>query len=206
MDELRSRLKDMRRAGAARRTRPAHRTEETRRIGAAAWTRCGILALLVALVPLLASLAAWHSRPAPLANTADSPEALAASVLDALRAGDVARLEALALTEEEFRAHVWPELPAARPERNVPCDFVWTRLRQNSDAHLRRTLAGTANLDAELRGVTFTGLSSEYGDVTVHRDTTFRIVDDQGTEKFVRLFGSTIEQDGRYKVFSYVVD
>ena len=76
----------------------------------------------------------------PLANTSASPEALAAAVLDALARGDRARLDALALTEQEFRDHVWPDLPAARPERNLPFSYVWGDLHQKSNLSLAQTL------------------------------------------------------------------
>ena len=143
--------------------------------------------------------------PTALANTEGSPEALARRVMDAMQAGDLDRLRALALTEQEFRAHVWPALPAARPERNVPFDFVWERLEQNSEGHLRQTVAATRGAPLTLRQVRFAGPASRYGDVVVRRSTELVLAAPDGTEWVVRLFGSTIEQDGRYKVFSYVV-
>jgi hypothetical protein len=152
---------------------------------------------------------AFHTRtrPAPLAGTFASPEALGGAVVEAMRAGDIERLQAIALTEDEFRAHVWPDLPAARPERAVPFGFVWGTLHQNSDGYLRQTASGFVDSSlTTLRDVRFAGESSRYGDVIVHRDTqlVFSLAD--GSEKIVELFGSTIEQDGRFKVFSYVVD
>jgi len=39
---------------------------------------------------------------------------------EAMHAGDLERLRSLVLTRDEFWAHVWPYLPASRPERNVP--------------------------------------------------------------------------------------
>jgi hypothetical protein len=47
---------------------------------------------------------------------------LAREVLAALVLRDAGRLRALPLSEGEVRKHVWPELPASRPERNVPFD------------------------------------------------------------------------------------
>jgi hypothetical protein len=168
--------------------------------------RIALVVVLIASAALFASLDAWRARPAPLAGTAASPEALATAVVDAMRAGDLAGLRALAVTEEEFRAHVWPELPAARPERNVPFDFVWERLEQASEAHLRQTLAVLGEPPLELRRVEFAGETSVYGDVVVHRKTQLVVNQPDGRERVVRLFGSTIEQNGRYKVFSYVVE
>ena len=59
-----------------------------------------------------------------------------------LRGGELAGLKRLALTEAEFRDLVWPKLPASRPERNRPMDYVWGDLAGKSDANLRARLGG----------------------------------------------------------------
>jgi len=141
-----------------------------------------------------------------LAHASPSPEMLAETVLAAMRDGDVAQLERVALTEEEFRAHVWPELPASRPGRNVPFEFVWDRLAQNSRNHLRQTLGSLEDRPLTLRSVEFAGETTVYGDVTVHRDTQLVVAGSDGSEQVIEIYGATIEQNGGYKVFSYVVD
>jgi hypothetical protein len=161
--------------------------------------------LLVALVALLASLNATRTSPTPLANTFSTPEELAATVLGAMQARDVVRLRALALTREEFRMHVWPHLPMSRPEVNMPLDFAWNMLQQNSEGHLRQSVRDVQNV-GKLRRVAFAGEATDYGDVTVHRESEFVIAGHDGKERRIRLLGSMIEQDGRWKVFSYVVD
>jgi hypothetical protein len=40
----------------------------------------------------------------------------------------------------------------------------------------------------------------------VHRESSFHVVDADGTQQTIRLTGSMIEKDGRWKIFSYVVD
>ena len=75
-----------------------------------------------------------------LSNTYPSPEALATAVMGAVERRDATALRALALNEQEFRDHVWPELPAARPERNLPFSYVWGDLRQKSEEGLALTL------------------------------------------------------------------
>jgi hypothetical protein len=146
------------------------------------------------------------AAPPPLSDAYDSVDALAEEVLRAVGAGDASAVRRVALSADEFRASVWPHLPVSEPDRNVPFDFVWRRLRQNGDGYLRQTLARYQGHDLTLVGVEFAGDTSDYGPVQVHRETWLRVRDADGTESTVRLFGSTIEQDGRYKVFSYVVD
>lgn len=147
---------------------------------------------------------ACSSAP-PLQHTFPSAEAVASAVLDALARKDEAALAALALNDAEFRAHVWPELPASRPERNLPYSYVWGDLHQKSRIRLSETLARSGGLRYQLRGVTFGG-KTEYPSYIVHRDATMRVRDASGVEQDIRVSGSMIEKDGAWKVFSYVVD
>jgi hypothetical protein len=145
------------------------------------------------------------SRVPPLANTSASAEALAGAVLDALSRRDRARLDALALSELEFRDHVWPNLPAARPERNLPFSYVWGDLHQKSTISLAETLATHGGQRYTLQRLTFGGMTT-YGHYTVHRDASFAVVDASGETETIRVCGSFLEKDGEWKVFSYVVD
>jgi hypothetical protein len=141
-----------------------------------------------------------------LANTYSSAHAAAAAVLDSLARRDMTTLRALALTEQEFRDHVWPELPASRPERNLPFSYVWGDLHQKSEAALARTLARHGGRRYTLVSVEFGGGASRYPSYTVHRETVLEVRDGSGMPAQVRLFGSLIEQERAWKVFSYVVD
>jgi hypothetical protein len=142
----------------------------------------------------------------PLLNAHDSPVSLARAVLDAVGRRDATTLRSLALSEEEFREHVWPELPAARPERNLPFGYVWGDLQQKSENALRAMLATHGGRRYELVDVAFAGETTRYQTFSVHRETTLRTHDEQGAERALRLYGSTLQKDGTFKIFSYVVD
>lgn len=161
--------------------------------------------LMVAGGLLLA--AACTPGPPPLVPSFDSPEAIARTVLELVADGDVDGLRALALTEQEFRSNVWPELPAARPERNLPFSYVWGDLRQKSEAGLSSVLARYRGHRLELVAVRFGG-RTPYTSYVVHREAVFSVRDPatDGPLEEVRMCGSLIEQAGRWKVFSYVVD
>lgn len=126
--------------------------------------------------------------------------------MGALERRDGAALSGLALNEQEFREQVWPELPASRPERNLPFSYVWGDLHQKSEAGLGETLAKYGGRRYTLIAVTFRGETSRYPTYTVHRETVLQVRDEGGTAADLRLFGSTLEKDGAWKVFSYVVD
>jgi hypothetical protein len=146
-------------------------------------------------------------RPAraPLTDSADSAEALAASLVAAYRSSDRAALERLTMTEAEFRQWVWPHLPAARPERNLPFSYVWGDLHQKSDASLQQLFSRYAGRDMAAESVRFAAVSS-YGDATVHREAQVLVSSPAGSGEPLRLSGSFLEVDGRWKLFSFVVD
>jgi hypothetical protein len=111
----------------------------------------------------------------------------------------------LALSQEEFRAHVWPALPAARPERNLPFSYVWGDLDQKSRLGLSRTIAASGGKRYTLVRTAFSG-ETKYAHFTVHREAELVVRDEHAIEETLRVCGSMIEQAGAWKVFSYVVD
>jgi hypothetical protein len=159
-----------------------------------------LVAALALLIPAVAC-----TTPAPLAPTYDSPEAVARAVLDGFAAGDADRLRRLALTETEFRQRVWPELPASRPERNLPFSYVWGDLKQKSDQSLAVLLKRHQGRRLLLDAVRFES-TTPYQTFVVHRKTTMDVRENGSGPEGLRLLGSMIEQGGRWKVFSYVVD
>jgi hypothetical protein len=165
-----------------------------------------VAAFLVALLGLGYFACAGPAAPSPLTHPHTSSDALARAVLDGIARRDADALRALSLTEGEFRAHVWPELPAARPERNLPFSYVWGDLRQKSETSLQVLLAKHGGQRYELSGVRFAGDDTKYPSYVVHRESVFVVRDQAGAEQQLRLCGSMLEKDGQWKVFSYVVD
>jgi hypothetical protein len=160
-----------------------------------------------ALVVVAMLAGACSNAAPPLTDTHESADALARAVLEAFAAKDEGRLRALALSEQEFRDHVWPALPASRPERNLPFDYVWGDLQQKSANRLTQTLAELGGRQFELVRAEFTGGTTQYDSFVVHRDSRLVVRDASGGEHELRVFGSALEtRDGRFKVFSYVVD
>jgi hypothetical protein len=154
---------------------------------------------------LVALLTAACQRGVSIAGTSSSPEAAAAAVLDALARKDRSALAALALSEREFEEHVWPGLPAARPERNLPLSYVWGDLHQKSEMSLERTLQKYGGRRLTLKSLRFSGYT-DYPGYRVHRATTLRVTDVTGEQTDLRIFGSLLEKEGAWKVFSYVAD
>lgn len=168
----------------------------------------GIVAAVIATAACSASAPAEPTRAtaAALSHTFESADALARSLLDALLQNDLARLRALPLSEAEFRDHVWPELPVSRPERNVPFEYAWGQMKQHSDGSMQQTIARFAGKRLTLIRTRFTGETTQYQSFAVMRESEIIAADETGRELVLRLYGSAMVKDGRYKLFSYVVD
>jgi hypothetical protein len=160
---------------------------------------------LLALALSIQTCSRGHA-PTRLTHTFDSPTQLATAVADALQQRNAERLQALALTEDEFRVHVWPRLPASRSEGGVPFGFVWAQLHSKSRAYLAAVLEEYGGAKLDVVHVRFRGETTDYGAFVVNRDAEVVVRDQDGQKRTVRLFGSMLEQGGRYKLFSYVVE
>ena len=164
------------------------------------------------LAAVLCAAAGCRGGPAgdgplpPLRHTFPSAEALSEAVLAALAADDIETLRALALDEVEFRTAVWPELPSSRPERGLPFDYVWGDLAQKSGNALRRLEARHGGRRYTLVAVRFAGETTLYRSWRVHRETVLDLRDERGEAVRLALFGSILEREGAFKLFSYVVD
>lgn len=174
-----------------------------------------VIPAAVRILVLLATIAAASCTTTPaeptgsaaaLSNTFESPEALAQAVLSALAARDRDRLEALALSEEEFRSHVWPELPVSQPQRNVPFDYAWGQMKQRSDGSLSGTLSRYGGRPLRFVRTRYGGETTQYKTFSVMRSSEILAADEAGRELVLQLYGSAMVKDGRYKLYSYVVD
>jgi hypothetical protein len=164
------------------------------------------LALPVAALVLAVALAGCGQR-VTLEHTLDSPTAVARAVLDALNRRDVAALERFSVTEDEFRRLVWPKQPAARPGRNIPWDYVWRDLAGKSRIQVRaRAREWPVERGFTLVEVGFRGDTTDYEAYRIFRESQVTLRDRDGALTRTRMFGALIEQRGRFKVFSYVVD
>ena len=155
---------------------------------------------------LAAVLAVSTSCRQTLPHSSPSIESLAGDVLLALSQKDAGRLRELALSDADFREVIWPELPASRPERNLTSDYVWKDTTIKSEAGLQSVLAEHGGQSYELVRVEFGGETTQHRSFLVRRGAIVVVKDAARKERRVRLFGSVVERDGGFKVYSYNVD
>jgi hypothetical protein len=159
----------------------------------------------VTVAVLIALLVAGCGN-SPLENGQLTADDLGRAILRAFEDRDEVRLRALALHESEFRRQIWPSLPAARPERNLPFSYVWGDLKQKSDTSLARILAAHGGRSYRFVAVRFQGPPAAYAGFRVHRQPSIAVMSAATEATELGLTGSFVEKDGLWKVFSYVVD
>jgi hypothetical protein len=145
------------------------------------------------------------TKPRALTNTYASAELLASRFLAYLARKDSESIKSLRITKQEFCDYVWPDLPSSRLP-NVTCDFVWDQAVLNSTSGLTEMLRDHEGKRYELISLKFAKGTEVYPSYKVHKETLLRVRDEKGEEQELRLFGSILEMDGKFKLFSFVVD
>ena len=169
-------------------------------------------ALICMLLPLCLSLLlsvgcrAVGSTPRPLLYAQPSAEALAQTVLEALAKRDDQTLKNLVLTKDEFCNYVWPELPSSKIN-NLTCDWVWRSFKPNDISGRKQILSVYGGKPYNLIRLRYAKGTTEYKSFKVHEDARVVVQDSGGgKEQELKLFGSILEYDGQFKLFSYIID
>lgn len=159
------------------------------------------------LAVLCVGVAGCSATPTAMTLTPgyDSTDAAVTAFLQALSGRDRHTLLAQAVSETEFLKHIWPALPASRPDVGMPADRAWADQAQRNAGYLAQLLAEHGGRRYELVAASFDGSPTSYGAFTIHPKTGLNIRDEAGVRE-VRLFGSMIESGGRWKVYSFVID
>jgi hypothetical protein len=139
----------------------------------------------------------------PLENARTSEWELCEAVLRALKAGDGKALQALRITETEYKQHLFPEFPATRAGTDTNADFHWDYLSIRSVRGVQNAINEFGGEDLELLDIIVEGVDKypTYNllrrvDLKVRRKPT-------GEERTIRVFGSIVELDGQYKILGF---
>jgi hypothetical protein len=91
--------------------------------------------------------------------------------------------------------------------RKIPMTYVWADLRQKSSNQLVQLLASLGGRSLSVEDVVFDGGATAYATFVVHRKPRLMVREPASGQKHdIAIFGSVIECDGRYKLFSFVVN
>jgi hypothetical protein len=143
-----------------------------------------------------------------LIHARSSVEKLTHEVLELIHKKDVESLEKVALSEDEFKRYIWPEVPWSRPEMNMPFSYYWGDHSQKSYWALRRVLEEHGGKKYKLVRVNFAKGERDYKNVKLYGDTRLIVKDENGQEKKLNIFGSILELKGKkqFKLLSYIHD
>ncbi|HUG44798.1 MAG TPA: hypothetical protein VMN76_11225 [Acidobacteriota bacterium] len=166
----------------------------------------GVAALALGWVQLKES----RSAPPPpveggaLASSSASIRMLLERFLQALHEGDEAKLRQMALNKLEFKMYVWPHLPSSRPGTNLSADYVWEQMQPRTRAGFHRTFQDHGGRRYQLEGWSFKKGEKDYGGFVIHGDARISVFEENGEKRTLNLFGSVIEREGEFKIYSYV--
>jgi hypothetical protein len=138
-----------------------------------------------------------------LAHAEQSKEALAQAVLRAIKEEDLKAMRDLSLSKAEFRLFVWPELPVSNPKSNVSLDYVWNDFHIRSMMRMQSSFNKLKGKDLKLIRVIQHGKAVEYRSHRAYPDMEVTIREADEEEMSYPLFGTLIEMDGVWKVYSY---
>jgi hypothetical protein len=130
---------------------------------------------------------------------ATSTEELARAVVGALNDADKETLHTLRAGREEYVNILYP----AFPKTAFDADFAWNNLNRKCvvgvDKWVRRF--GSRNLD--FVGIRFERPTETYEGLRLHRGTVLTVRVPDGETRDLKILGSVVEREGRFKLLSY---
>jgi hypothetical protein len=141
--------------------------------------------------------------PTRLEPASASRDALVRGFVRAIEASDTAFFRDHVMNRGEFAYFFYPESEFTRPPRELPADFVWFYMQQDSEKGIGRALARHGG-----EPLGYTGYACAPQPRVMGRNRLWegcvlrRVVDGQTVEE--RWFGSIVERDGRFKFVSFV--
>lgn len=141
-----------------------------------------------------------------LRETAGSPEEAVVRFLHALAAADSGALKRQVLSAPEFEGAVWPWLDSSRPETNLTAGFVWEMYSARNDLALARLLEEHGGRPLELIRIESGSRVRDFRGFQLVEKPLLLVRDPAGETRTVRLFGSILSQDGRFKIYGFKKD
>jgi hypothetical protein len=135
-------------------------------------------------------------------GAARSRDALVARVVEAVADSNAAALRALTLNAAEFGHLYFPASIYSREPYAQPPEVTWLLMSQNSLKGLVTLLREYGGQSLAVAGHSCGGEPKVEGLNRIHEHCTVRVRGADGRVGEVRLFGSIIEREGRFKLMS----
>ena len=158
--------------------------------------------LLIAVFLLYWSSLSGCEKPA-WTNPLDSPGHIGLAVVDALNRKDIAKLNQLRVQREAYLAWLWPAFPASRPPSNFPGDFAWENLNKKCNIGMKRAIARYGGHNLSFVDIRFDKPTETYDGFQLLRGTVLTLRTAEGKKVELKILGSVVVKEQRYKLLSY---
>ena len=136
-------------------------------------------------------------------NSLDSPDQLGLAVVDALNRKDIEHLNRLRVQREAFIDWIWPAFPASRPPSNFPSDFAWSNMNKKCNTGMKKWIARYGGQNLEFVAIRFDKPTEIYEGFQLLRGTVLMLKNAAGEKGELRILGSVVVKNDRYKLLSY---
>ena len=136
-------------------------------------------------------------------NSLDSPDQLGLAVVDALNHKDIEHLNRLRVQREEFLDWIWPEFPASCPPSNFPGNFAWSNMNKKCNIGMKKWIARYGGHNLKFVGTRFERPQETYNGFQLLRGTVLRVQNTAGEKRDLKILGSVVVKNNRYKLLSY---
>jgi len=144
-------------------------------------------------------LAVGEGPVSSLKSGARSRDALVATFVKALEAGDKATIESLALSAREFADLVYPESPYTRPPYRQPPGLLWSQIESSSATGLGRLMTRLGGSPLGYQSQVCEKDPEKQGSNRIWSGCVLLTLDTGNAVRRRQLFGPIIEREGRFK-------
>jgi hypothetical protein len=141
--------------------------------------------------------------PTVLTGGETSPERLTRALFAALASNDTATLRALVLSRAEFAWLYYPHTIYTRPPYEFGPELLWLQLGGNSEKGVVRLLRRYGGSPLRLGALLCPDSVQQEGPNTIIAGCRVRFAAADSAARELRIFGSLLNRDGRYKFVSY---
>jgi hypothetical protein len=141
-----------------------------------------------------------------LKEASDARDALVARFMKALEARDSADVRAMVLDAAEFIDLYYPTSVHSHPPYKQSPELTWFLLQQNSEKGIKRALERYGGVPLHFEGYTCNSQPKVEQANLLWEQCTVRWAPAPGVPSPLRIFGTIIERNGRFKFVSYAND
>ena len=132
-----------------------------------------------------------------------STDQLGIAVVDALNRKDIEHLNRLRVQREAFMDWIWPAFPASRPPSNFPGDFAWSNMNKKCNIGMKKWINRYGGHNLKFVGIRFEQPSETYDGFQLLRGTVLTLQNTADEKQDLKILGSVVVKNNRYKLLSY---